>query len=277
MSAHAFDDLASTYDATFTDTVFGRALREIVWSRIERTFDASQRVLELGCGTGEDAVRLASRGIRVVATDASPRMIQVARAKARSGNHAERIEFHCRSMEEIGGCLDGQLFDGVLSNFGAVNCARDLPSLVSNVAANLSPGAPLLWVVMGRHVPWEWLWYLLRGNGRKAFRRLRRGGVEWRGLTISYPTPAEITAHLRPYFTITRISPLGVALPPSYAAEWLKRSPRILRALTRLELLAQRSATLASWSDHYIVEATRLPSLLQVGAATTHLARSAGP
>ena len=30
---------------------------------------------------------------------------------------------------------------------------------------------------MGRHVPWEWGWYLARGEGGKAFRRLRRDGV----------------------------------------------------------------------------------------------------
>ena len=69
MSGHAFDELASTYDATFTDTIVGKALRETVWARLEQTFRSSRRVLELGCGTGEDAVRLASSGIRVVATD----------------------------------------------------------------------------------------------------------------------------------------------------------------------------------------------------------------
>lgn len=266
MSGHAFDELASTYDAAFTDTVVGKTLREIVWVRLEQTFRGSHRVLELGCGTGEDAVRLASGGIRVVATDASPQMIQVARQKACRSNCAERIEFQCRAMEDLGASLDGQLFDGVLSNFGAINCARNLPSLVADVAARLAPGAPLLWVVMGRHAPWEWAWYLLRANWRKAWRRLRRGGVEWRGLTISYPTPAEMTEHLRPYFAVNRMSALGFALPPSYAAEWLNRWPRILQALRALETLAQRSSALASWSDHYIVEATRLPASPRIGS-----------
>lgn len=260
MSGHAFDELADTYDATFTDTLVGKALRDIVWVRLEQTFGGSHRVLELGCGTGEDAVRLASSGIWVVATDASPRMIQAARQKARSSNCAERIEFHCRAMEDLGASFDGQIFDGVLSNFGAINCARNLPSLVADVAARLAPGAPLLWVVMGRRAPWEWAWYLFQANWRKAWRRLHRGGVEWRGLTISYPTPAEMTAHLRPYFVIKRIAALGFALPPSYAAEWLNRWPRILQALRGLETLAQRASALAAWSDHYIVEATRLPA-----------------
>ena len=109
----------------------------------------------------------------------------------------------------------------------------------------LRPGAPLVWVVMGRHVPWEWLWYLAHGQWSKAWRRLNRGGVSWRGLTILYPTPTELATVLRPHFAIRRIAPLGVALPPSYAGQWLERRPRLLRMLTRLEHLAQGSSALA--------------------------------
>jgi SAM-dependent methyltransferase len=255
----AFDDMAGTYDATFTDTKVGRALREIVWSRLEQVFRPSQRILELGCGTGEDAVRLAGRGVRVVATDSSAQMIHVARRKALIGNCQEHIEFRCLAMEDIGSFADGDVFDGVLSNFGAVNCVQDLPALVADVAERLAPGAPLLWVVLGRHAPWEWVWFLMKGRWRKAWRRLRPGGVEWRGLTISYPTPAQMSSLLLPHFAITRLAPLGVALPPSYASAWLDRSPSAAKVLTRLERWAQRSSMLASWSDHFIVEAVRLP------------------
>jgi SAM-dependent methyltransferase len=260
----AFDDMAGTYDTTFTDTTVGRALREIVWSRLDQVFRPSQRILELGCGTGEDAVHLAGRGMRVVATDASAQMIRVARRKALIGNCQDRIEFRCLAMEEIGSLaggnvFDGGLFDGVLSNFGAVNCVLDLRALAAGVAERLAPGAPLLWVVMGRHAPWEWLWYLMKGRWGKAWRRLRPGGSEWRDLTISYPTPAEMTSLLLPHFAVTRLAPLGVALPPSYASAWLDRAPFAATVLTRLERWAQRSSLLASWSDHFIVEAVRLP------------------
>ena len=74
---------------------------------------------------------------------------------------------------------------------------------------------------------------------------------------MRYPTPAEVTALLAPRYSVSRVSPLGVALPPSYAAGWLNRSPRVLSVMTRLEAFAQRSTGLASWSDHYILEARR--------------------
>jgi SAM-dependent methyltransferase len=260
LSADAFDQLASAYDTAFTDTPVGRTLRAFVWERLDRAFRGSQNVLELGCGTGEDALRLARKGVRVVATDASPRMIAIARAKARDHETAGVVEFHCQPMEHLGPILGDRTFDGVFSNFGAINCVRDLPALAGDVAARLRPGARLIWVVMGRHVPWEWVWYLLHGEWSKAWRRLRQGGVAWRGLTIAYPTPAELAECLRPAFRIERVVALGFALPPTFAADWLNRSPRLLRALTFLERLAQRSRALAAVSDHYIIEATRLPS-----------------
>jgi SAM-dependent methyltransferase len=251
--------MAATYDASFTDTKVGRALREIVWSRLEDLFRSSQRILELGCGTGEDAVWLAGRGMRVVATDRSPQMIQVARRKSLVANCEERIEFRCLAMEDIRSDADGELFDGVLSNFGAVNCVQDLKALVADVAERLAPGGVLLWVIMGRYAPWEWSWYLMRGQWRKAWRRLAPTGIQWRGMNISYPTPAEMRDLLRPYFKVTRLAPLGVALPPSYAAAWLDDSPLAATLLTGLERRAQRWSTLASWSDHFIVEAVRRP------------------
>lgn len=255
MHARAFDDLAPGYDATFSDSALGRTLRSLVWSRLEDVFRPPQHILELGCGTGVDALALARRGVEVVAIDASQGMVQVARQKAAPG---DRVAFHCLPMESLAANFAGQTFDGVLSNFGAINCVRDLDTLVSDVAQRLRPGARLVWVVMGRHVPWEWAWFLLHGQWSKAWRRLTPGGVSWRGLNIHYPTPGELKVRLQPYFRIERIAPLGVALPPSYAGEWLARHPGLLKVLTALEHRSQRWSALAGLADHYIVEASRL-------------------
>lgn len=255
--AFAFDELAPDYDTSFTATALGTELRAMVWQRLDAAVAGCRRVLEIGCGTGDDAIHLARRGLDVVATDASAAMLRVAAEKAEAAGCARKIQFRRVPMERLGTELRCETFDAGFSNFGAVNCARRLDDVVVDVAGLLVPGAPLVWVVLGRHVPWEWAWFLARGDMAKAFRRHRSGGAAWRGLNISYPTPAELERALNPYFATERRRALGVVLPPTYASRWLERSPRALAALVGLERTLQRWQPLAALADHYILEARR--------------------
>jgi SAM-dependent methyltransferase len=218
-------------------------------------FAGRSRILELGCGTGEDAVWLARAGHRVLAIDASEEMIRVARTKAAAAGCAARIDFHCLPMESLDELPCEELMDGVFSNFGAINCVADLAGLSRMLARRIQPGAPLLFVAMGRYVPWEWAWFLARGDSRRAFRRLAKAGTAWRGLTIHYPTPRVLARSLAPQFAARRRAALGFALPPSYAASWLDFSPRALAFLSAAERATSRFT--APLGDHYILEAVR--------------------
>jgi SAM-dependent methyltransferase len=259
MQASPFDELAADYDRSFTRSACGVTLRAMVWERLPAVFGTRERILELGCGTGEDAVHLARAGHQVLATDASEEMIRVARLKAAAAGCADRIEFHVMPIEALHTLPREQHFDGVFSNFGAINCVADVPRIAHSLALRLAPGAPLMFVVMGRYVPWEWAWYLAHGDRRRAFRRLERAGARWRGLTIHYPTPSELADALAPMFVTRRRAALGFALPPSYAAHWLDSRPRILSALAGIERAMQRVT--AGLADHYMLEAVRAPQV----------------
>src|ERR1700755_1327236 len=77
----AFDQLATRYDDLFTRSLIGRAQRNAVWNVLAQTFQSGDHVLELNCGTGEDAFFLAGKGVSVVACDASEQMIELARKR----------------------------------------------------------------------------------------------------------------------------------------------------------------------------------------------------
>jgi hypothetical protein len=187
-------------------------------------------------------------------------MVRVAQAKAARAGVAHRVRFLHAPLENLGAVLAGMKFDGLYSNFGAINCAANIEVLAAGLAPCVAPAAPLVWVIMGRHVPWEWLWYLARADAARAFRRLARDGVSWRGVKVSYPAPSTLARALRPHFAEHRARALGVVLPPTYAAGWLNRSPRVLAAMTRAERAAQRWPPSASFADHYIFEARRQPA-----------------
>ena len=216
---------------------------------------AASRLLELGCGTGEDAIHLALRGHRVVATDASAKMIGIARHKSERAGVADRIRFIHSPMQSLTDQLGDEVFDGVYSNFGAVNCVPDVPALARDLTRRLASGAPLIFVVMGRYSPWEWAWYLARGERAQAFRRLRPGGVEWRGLRIQYPTPAMLERELAPSFRSH--APCRARL--RIAAELCGRLARLFAASAG-GAERHRSGDLrftAGLGDHFIFEAAR--------------------
>src|SRR4051794_14055725 len=82
-SAEAFDHIGARYDAEYTNTELSWWFRRRVWQRLEVLFKPGDYVLELGCGTGEDALWLAKRGVRVLASDGSESMLAETARKAK--------------------------------------------------------------------------------------------------------------------------------------------------------------------------------------------------
>src|SRR2546428_5244991 len=191
-STAAFDGLAPAYDARFTHTALGGFMRRAVWRWLDRAFDPGDRVLELNCGTGEDGVHLAGRGVRVVGTDGSAAMVDIARAKAQDAGVGDTLlvrQLEIEQLEDLavesGG---GGGWDGAFSSFGGLNCVADLPQVARALGALLKREARLVLCVMGPLVPWEWAWFVAHGQVGRALRRLARGGVRWRGATVRYPS-----------------------------------------------------------------------------------------
>ena len=230
-AASPFDALAASYDDAFTTTPLGRTLRRRVFRHLDAAFAPGSRVLEIGCGTGEDAVHLAGRGVAVAATDASAKMVAVARRKVEARRLGALVTVEEVPAEALGARLEalGAPFDGAFSSFGALNCVADLAALGATLARAVAPGVPLVLVVMGPVVPWEWGLHLARLAPGKAFRRLRPGGVAWRGVTVRYPWPCALDAALGPGFRRTGLSALGALLPPSEAEAWFRERPGLLR------------------------------------------------
>lgn len=257
METSAFDALASDYDAAFTRSRLGEFLRSVVWAHLDDSLPAGGRILEIGCGTGEDAIHMARLGYEVCATDDSERMLEMARHKACRFDFGSRIDFRRVPMEKLAAEFDGQSFDAIFSNFGVLNCAQDIARVMTEIAGLARCGAPLVCVIMGRYVPWEWIWFAARLKWHKALRRLSRDGTPWRGMRIRYPTASAIRRSLEPYFEKIEVSPLGFVLPPSYASGWLESSDRTFRALAWIERSVHRYSILSDFSDHYIVIARR--------------------
>jgi SAM-dependent methyltransferase len=99
------------------------------------------RVLDVGCGTGTDAVTLARWGFRrVVGIDPDAASIAAARAKARRRRVADRVAFHVLPAERLGDLFGAGSFDAVLHTLVANNLRRGLDRHFAAVARVLRPG-----------------------------------------------------------------------------------------------------------------------------------------
>jgi SAM-dependent methyltransferase len=236
VSTAAFDTAAPTYDAEFTDTRLGRWLRARVWQHLD--FAPGQRVLELGCGTGEDALFLNQRGVSVLATDISAGMLAEAARKAPGVEFAQQDAGHL-SLEET--------FDVAFANFGELNCLRDLHTLGAQLPHR--SGARFVAVVMGPFCAWESAWYFGHGDVRRATRRWRKDTVATIGglpLPVWYPSPRRLRRALEPYFSQRSCAGLGTLLPPSYLSHLVNRWPALVARLDGVMPFG------AAWADHYV-------------------------
>src|SRR5580704_19696619 len=78
----AFDSVAADYDGPRGNNALIQDMRSEMWRTLDATFAPGSRLIDLGCGTGLDAVRMARVGHHVTATDWSQRMVERTRERA---------------------------------------------------------------------------------------------------------------------------------------------------------------------------------------------------
>jgi ubiquinone/menaquinone biosynthesis C-methylase UbiE len=262
MNARAFDAVAASYDRCFTDTAIGRELRQAVWDYFETAFPSGSRILEVNCGTGEDAVRLAKRNVRVCATDASPAMLKTAAQKAASEGVSGMIDFRPMDISAPAAPWPERSFDGAFSNFGGLNCVRDLAPLARMLGRSVRPGGRWIGVVMGRWCAWEIAWHLLRLRPRAAWRRLAREGAEAKvgngTVRVWYPPAQSLRRTFAPEFRLRHVLGVGVLLPPSYLWEAAGRGNGLMRMLRRFEGKSAGIPGIRGLGDHVLYDFERV-------------------
>lgn len=108
-----------------------------------------KRIIDVGCGDGVLAVRLALAGADVTGLDADPRMLSAARARARiAGTATTFIEGDIRLLPFADGSFDTAVAISVLC------LVRDAEHAVQEMARVLRPGGRLVLAELGRHSLW---------------------------------------------------------------------------------------------------------------------------
>jgi ubiquinone/menaquinone biosynthesis C-methylase UbiE len=260
-AALVFDQMASEYDDVFTNSMIGRAQRDAVWNLLTRVFQRGDHILELNCGTGEDALFLARNDISVTACDASDEMIQIASNRLRMEALDAPIQFHLLPTEHLHELQPSILFDGAFSNFSGLNCVADLKQTAEDLATLLSPGAPLLVCLSTRFCIWEMIWFALHGKFRKAFRRCSGHATAKAGdftVDVYYPTVRKLQTLFSPSFILRSCAGIGVTVPPSYVETWIRNHPKILSMLRTIDKAISSYPGFRVLGDHVLLHFERV-------------------
>lgn len=156
-------EYAALYDVFYRDKPYEAEVSFLVEQLERHGINRGARLLELACGTGEHAIRLAKKGYVVAATDYSAAMVERARQKAES-EHVP-VSFAQSDMRELG--APATLFDGALCLFdsiGYVQTDDGVGATLNGVRDGLKPGG--VFIVEYWHAP-----AMVRGFERTRVRR----------------------------------------------------------------------------------------------------------
>lgn len=252
-----FDVLANTYDADFTYSIIGSLQRKSVrkWTAKQLMGKQELDILEINCGTGEDALWLASKGHRVMASDISKEMVAAAEQKAIQ--EQVKINLFVCSFSDLASKLEGKKFDIIFSNFGGLNCAnrQELIQLNSDFDSFLKPKGLLIMILLGKKCLIEKLYFLLRFDFKKINRRKQEVSAYLSSdnfIRTWYYTHQEV-AKIFGLFSIKEKKPIGLFVPPSYLEPIVKKNKLFLPIVKLMETLFSRIGLLANYGDHILI------------------------
>jgi SAM-dependent methyltransferase len=132
---------AATYDALYRDKDYDGEVRLVRRLFSDHAEDAIRSVLDLGCGTGSHAIRLADLGYEVVGVERSPAMLEVARRKSPD------LELRQADIRDVD---LGRTFDAVLLLFAVLGYQtgdEDALAAIGTARRHVRPGGLLVFDV----------------------------------------------------------------------------------------------------------------------------------
>jgi SAM-dependent methyltransferase len=253
----AFDSVAADYDGPRGNNELIQDMRREMWQWLDATFSPESKLIDIGCGTGLDAIHLAQRGHHVTATDWSPQMARRTGDRAAGKQLTDRVRVVPLGAQELHRLEGAGTYDGAYSNLGPLNCVPDLREVSRECARLLKPGGALVFTVMGRVCPWEIGHYLRRRRWARVAVRFARGlvpvGMNGHTIWTRYYGPREFYRAFEEHFSLDHFRGLCVFAPPPYLTSIREKHAATYERLWRLDRRVGGWPVVRAMGDHFLI------------------------
>jgi ubiquinone/menaquinone biosynthesis C-methylase UbiE len=261
-AATAFSLQSAVFDQLYSPDPIIQYKRQRVRTHIEKYLQPGSRLLELNCGTGEDALYFAGKGFSIHATDISQGMLD----KLEEKKHAlsQDITTQICSFNHLEQLHDKGPFDHIFSNFGGLNCTPDLDKVLASLDPLLKPGGAVTLVIISKFCLWETL-LLFKGKFATAFRRFfsasgRKAVIEGSSFRCWYYSPAYVRKHISKKYIQVGLEGLCTIVPPSYMEGFAAKHPKLYSRLCKLENRYKDRWPWRVMGDYFIISLKKRPS-----------------
>lgn len=256
----AFTRQSKVFDNLYNTDGIIQYKRQRVREHILRFAKASDSMLELNCGTGEDALFFSGKGFHVHATDISTGMLEIFQNKidtCGSGN----ISIEQCSFTELSSLKNTGPFNYIYSNLGGLNCTSALGKVLNSLKGITASGGVVTLVIISKFCLWETL-LLFKGKFKTAFRRFfnKKGTsahVEGKYFKCRYYSPSFIEKHMQKDFEWLQTEGLCTIVPPSYIEHFAEKHPQLFSFLKQKENKLKSRWPWKTIGDYFIISFKR--------------------
>jgi ubiquinone/menaquinone biosynthesis C-methylase UbiE len=237
----AFDSASEEYDFTISHNYINTWIRKRSIEELLKLSRPDDTLLEIGCGTGAEAIEIAKHVSGVVATDISARMISLLERKIYARNLMSKVQVAKLGASEIGQAaryFPNHKVRLAYSFNGALNCELKVNEFPSELSKIMEPGGFFVCSIRNNFCLSEALAHALALQfNQMAPRKVQPVMVSVGGMDIPsyYYSPRKFAKLFKPYFSLKKMIGLPVLLPPAYLSNFYVRARRALFFADRAE------------------------------------------
>ena len=252
--SEAFDSASEEYDFTISRNFINRWIRKRSVDEVLRFVKADEVILEIGCGTGTEAIEISKAVDKIVATDISEKMIEILRKKVRSRGLADKIlpvRMGASHISKVGEFIDGGEVRIAYSFNGALNCEPRISEFPRELSKIIQRSGYFVCSVRNTICLSEALTHAAVFQFAKMAPRKKQplivsvGGID---IPSMYYPPARFAKFFSGYFELKQVVGLPVILPPAYLSDQYLKIRKLI-ALERIESLLSRHFPFNRYGD----------------------------